>query len=98
LIDEADTFLKGRNTSDELRGIINSGHRKGGFVLRTVGDDHEPRAFATYAACAIALIGRLPETVHDRSVVVSLKRRIASFQHCRRCDMRRRQWLEHQSG
>jgi putative DNA primase/helicase len=78
LIDEADTFLKGRNASDELRGIINSGHRKGGFVLRTVGDDHEPRAFATYAGCAIALIGRLPETVHDRSVVVSLKRRLPS--------------------
>jgi putative DNA primase/helicase len=75
LIDEADTFLR---DNDELRGIINSGHRKGGFVLRTVGDDHEPRAFATYAACAIALIGRLPETVHDRSVVVALKRRLPS--------------------
>jgi putative DNA primase/helicase len=84
LIDEADTFLKGKNASDELRGVVNSGHRKGGSVLRTVGDDHEPRSFSTYAACAIALIGRLPETLHDRSVIVSLKRRlpteeIASF-------------------
>jgi putative DNA primase/helicase len=78
LIDEADTFLKGQNASDELRGVVNSGHRKGGSVLRTVGDDHEPRAFATYAACAIALIGRLPETLHDRSVVVPLKRRLPS--------------------
>ena len=78
LIDEADTFLRGRNGSDELRGIINSGHRKGGSVLRTIGDDHEVRAFSTYSACAIALIGRLPETVHDRSVVVSLKRRLPS--------------------
>jgi putative DNA primase/helicase len=76
LIDEADTFLKGKNASDELRGVVNSGHRKGGSVLRTVGDDHEPRSFSTYAACAIALIGRLPETLHDRSVVVSLKRRL----------------------
>jgi putative DNA primase/helicase len=75
LIDEADTFLR---DSDELRGIVNSGHRKGGSVLRTVGDDHEPRAFSTFAACAIALIGRLPETLHDRSVVVSLKRRLPS--------------------
>ena len=75
LIDEADTFLR---DNDELRGIINSGHRKGGSVLRTVGDDHEPRAFATYAACAIALIGRLPETLHDRAVVVALKRRLPS--------------------
>jgi putative DNA primase/helicase len=75
LVDEADTFLR---DNDELRGVINSGHRKGGSVLRTVGDDHEPRAFATYAACAIALIGKLPETLHDRSVVVSLKRRLPS--------------------
>jgi hypothetical protein len=54
LIDEADTFLAG---NEELRGVMNSGHRKGGTVIRTVGDDCEPRAFSTYAACAIALIG-----------------------------------------
>jgi putative DNA primase/helicase len=40
LIDEADTFIDQR---DELRGILNSGHRKGGSVLRTVGDDHDVR-------------------------------------------------------
>jgi putative DNA primase/helicase len=75
LIDEADTFLR---DNDELRGVVNSGHRRGGSVLRTVGDDHEVRAFSTYSACAIALIGRLPETLHDRSVIVSLKRRLPS--------------------
>src|SRR5215469_9295265 len=75
LIDEADTFLR---DNAELRGIVNSGHRRGGQVLRTIGDDHEPRAFSTYSACAIALIGRLPETLHDRSVIVSLKRRLSS--------------------
>jgi putative DNA primase/helicase len=52
LIDEADTFLR---DNDELRGVLNSGHRHGGSVLLTVGDDHEPRAFATYCPCAIAL-------------------------------------------
>jgi putative DNA primase/helicase len=76
LIDEADTFLPG---AEELRGVINSGHRKGGTVIRTVGDDHEPRAFSTYAACAIALIGTLPATLHDRSApVIDLKRRLRS--------------------
>jgi putative DNA primase/helicase len=75
LVDEADTFLAG---NDELRGVINSGHRRGGSVLRTVGDDHEPRAFSTYSACAIALIGRLPDTLHDRAVVIDLKRRLQS--------------------
>src|SRR5262249_45924983 len=73
---EADTFLP---QADELRGVINSGHRKGGTVIRTVGDDHEPRKFSTYAACAIALIGKLPATFHDRSApVIDLKRRLRS--------------------
>jgi hypothetical protein len=72
LVDEADTFLR---DSEDLRGILNSGHRKGGTVIRTVGDDFEPRAFSTYAACAVALIGKLPDTLHDRSIVVSLQRK-----------------------
>jgi putative DNA primase/helicase len=72
LIDEADTFLSLR---EELRGILNSGHRRGGAVLRTVGDDHVPRQFATYGACAIAMIGRLPGTLADRSIPIALQRR-----------------------
>ena len=72
LVDEADTFLKENN---ELRGILNSGHRQGGSVLRIVGEDLEPRSFSTYSACAIALIGKLPETLTDRSVPIPLRRR-----------------------
>ena len=72
LIDEADTFL-GEN--EELRGVLNSGHRRGGQILRTVGDDHEPRQFATWAPAAIAMIGRLPDTLEDRSVSIALRRR-----------------------
>jgi hypothetical protein len=75
LIDEADSFLP---ENEELRGVVNSGHRQGGAVVRTVGDEHEPRRFSTYGACAIALIGKLPATLHDRSVTVDLKRRLAS--------------------
>ena len=61
MIDEADSFLR---DNEELRGVLNSGHRKGGAVLRNVGDDHEPRSFSTYGACAIALIGQLPRHPH----------------------------------
>jgi 5S rRNA maturation endonuclease (ribonuclease M5) len=75
LVDEADTFLAG---ADDLRGVLNSGHRRGGSVLRTVGDDHEPRAFATYAAVAVGIIGRLPDTLADRSISIDLKRKLAS--------------------
>jgi putative DNA primase/helicase len=84
LIDEADTFL---NNNDDLRGILNSGHRRGGTVLRTIGDDHEPRQFSTWAPAAIAKIGRLPDTLNDRSIAINLRRRkpterVQSF----RCD------------
>lgn len=73
LIDEADSFLR---DSDELRGVINSGHnRAGAFVIRTTGDDHEPKAFSTWAPKAIALIGRMPPTLTDRSIMVALKRK-----------------------
>lgn len=72
LIDEADTFL---SKNEELRGILNSGHRHGGAVIRTVGENFEPRTFSTYSACAIALIGRLPTTLTDRSVPIELRRR-----------------------
>jgi putative DNA primase/helicase len=61
--------------NEELRGILNSGHRQGGSVIRTVGEDFEPRAFSTYSACAIALIGKLPATLTDRSVPIDLRRR-----------------------
>jgi hypothetical protein len=72
LIDEADTFLR---DSDELRGIVNSGHNRAtAFVIRTVGDDHEPRLFKTWAPKAIALIGKLPATLDSRSIHVELHR------------------------
>jgi hypothetical protein len=72
LIDEADSFLEGK---EELRGILNSGHRRNGAVLRVVGKDHEPAAFSTWAATAIAMIGRLPATLEDRSLAVRMRRR-----------------------
>ena len=75
LIDEADTFFLGRS---ELIGIINSGHaRDTAYVVRTVvvDDTHEPRSFRTYAAIAIAKIGKLPAALHDRSIVVHMQRK-----------------------
>jgi hypothetical protein len=61
LIDEADTFLRG---SDDLRGVLNSGHRRStAQVVRNVGDNYEPRLFRTWAPTCIGLIGRLPDTL-----------------------------------
>ena len=72
LIDEADTFLK---DNEELRGILNAGHRRGGQIIRTVGEDYEPRQFSTWTPAAIAMIGRLPDTLEDRSFSIALRRR-----------------------
>jgi Protein of unknown function (DUF3631) len=75
LVDEADSFLRDK---EELRGILNSGHtRDAAFVVRTVGDENEPRRFSTWAAKAVALIGHLPDTLADRSLVVPMRRRAA---------------------
>ena len=73
IIDEAETFVK---DNEELRGILNAGHgRQNAFVIRTVGDDHKPRLFSTWCPKAFALIGRLPETLEDRSIVIPMRRR-----------------------
>jgi transcriptional regulator with XRE-family HTH domain len=40
IIDEADSFVA---MNEELRGILNAGHTRDlAFVVRTVGDDHDP--------------------------------------------------------
>jgi putative DNA primase/helicase len=83
LIDEADTFLTG---NDELRGVLNCGHnRAAAFVVRLIGDDYRPARFGTWAPVAIAMIGKLPDTLHDRAVVVPLKRKKPSdvIERCR---------------
>jgi putative DNA primase/helicase len=85
LIDEADTFMAG---DEGLRGVLNAGHRRGGNVLRSVGDDFEPRQFSVYCAAAIALIGDLPETLADRSIPIRLQKRrkdekVEKFRHGR---------------
>jgi putative DNA primase/helicase len=73
LIDEADSFLP---DNEELRGILNSGHRReSAHVLRTVGDDYEPRQFSTWCPMVLAGIGTFPETIEDRSILVAMRRK-----------------------
>ena len=74
LIDEADTFVR---DNDELRGVLNSGYRKGGSVIRTVGEDHTPTKFAVWCPKALASIGFLPDTLQDRAIVITLQRKRA---------------------
>jgi putative DNA primase/helicase len=76
LVDEADTFLR---DNEELRGILNSGHNRGSaYVIRTVGESHEPARFCTWTAKVLALIGKLPPTLASRSIHIELRRKMAS--------------------
>ncbi len=78
LIDEADTFIR---DSEELRGIINSGHNKSGaYVLRVEGDSkkREPKRYSTWSPMAIAMIKNPPDTILDRSIVISLRRKLSN--------------------
>ena len=71
LMDEIETFRKG---NEELRGALNGGHRHGGQHLRCVGDENEVRGFKSFAPVATAGIGKLPDTLVDRSIPIKMKR------------------------
>ncbi|MCI5060689.1 MAG: DUF3631 domain-containing protein [Alphaproteobacteria bacterium] len=73
IIDEADTFLK---ADSEMTGIINSGHRKSAaYVIRLMGDNHEPKQFSTWAATIIGMIGKPADTIVDRSILIQMRRK-----------------------
>jgi putative DNA primase/helicase len=88
LIDEADSFLK---SSEEARGILNSGHTKAAaYVIRNVevGGDYKPQRFSTWGPKVIACIGGLAGTLEDRAIIVPMQRKPkgANVARCRRRD------------
>ena len=78
LIDEVDTLFSSRSERAELlRGVLNDGYREGGKVLRG-SQDGEPVEFATFCPKALSGIntGRMPDTITDRAITISLKRKM----------------------
>ena len=77
LLDEVDAIFgkRTRDENEELRGLLNAGHRRGAQVPRCVGPNHELKLFNVYAACALAGLGDLPDTLMTRSVVIRMRRR-----------------------
>ena len=71
MADEYDSWLR---DDQELRGLFNAGHRRGGQALRCEGDNHEVRAFRVFGPAVLCGIGALPGTLHDRSIVIRLER------------------------
>src|SRR5262249_20037568 len=75
LLDEADVIFT-NGGSPGLRGILNAGlYRSTAVVLRCTGERQQPRICSVWCPKAIALIGRLPATLEDRSIVIPLRRR-----------------------
>ena len=86
-----------------MRGILNAGHGRDVPVFRTVGESFEVRAFRVSGPVALAGIGRIPATIEDRSITVSLRRRTSEekigrlrngrFDHLRDLGRRAARWF-----
>jgi hypothetical protein len=80
LYDEIDTvFGPKAKDNEEIRGLLNAGHRRGAVAGRCVvkGKVVETEEIPAYCAVALAGLGGLPDTLLSRSVVIRMRRRAA---------------------
>lgn len=78
LLDESDAAFHGdREYAETLRGILNTGYKRGGksSICEVRGANIGYRDLATFCPKAIAGIGKLPDTVADRSIPIVLQRK-----------------------
>jgi len=77
IADEADTWL--RDEHSDLRGVFNAGFtRNAARVGRCSGENLDVRLFSVFAPKVLAMIGRPPSTIRDRSISIDLRRKAAS--------------------
>lgn len=76
LLDESDAAFGGEPEYTEvLRGVLNTGYRRSGRVSVCTTAANTVVDFSTFCPKAIAGIGKLPDTVADRSIPIRLRRR-----------------------
>jgi hypothetical protein len=83
LFDEIDTvFGPKAKDNEEIRGLLNAGHRRGAVAGRCVvkGRTVETEEIPAYCAVALAGLGGLPDTLLSRAVVVRMRRRAPTEQ------------------
>jgi hypothetical protein len=86
VIDEADQLFR---KNPAFVSIANSGYARTGNVIRTVEvqqkgrRDWLPEMFSTFAALALAGIGRIPGTIADRSIRVGMQRQSTAHRRAR---------------
>lgn len=79
LLDELDAVFRDRSDKyEEVRGVINAGHRRGATVPRNVPGPKNTwvvRLFPVFGPKALAGIGKLPDTITDRAIPVRMLKR-----------------------
>ncbi|MFD2053773.1 DUF3631 domain-containing protein [Mesorhizobium calcicola] len=78
LFDEIDTIFGPKaKDNEEIRGLLNAGHRRGATAGRCVvrGKIIETEELPAYCAVALAGLGDLPDTILTRSVIIRMRRR-----------------------
>lgn len=79
LMDEIDAvFSSGKaDGNEDLRGLLNSGYRKGATAGRAAirGKEIITEEWPSYCAVALAGLNQLPDTLMTRSIVINMKRR-----------------------
>ena len=78
MLDEADaTFgkLKGDEKAEHLRGILNAGFTRDRAYTRWDVNTKSTEAVPTFAMAVLAGIGSMPETIEDRAVMVTMRRK-----------------------
>ncbi len=73
LLDEADVIFGPHSTRDDLRGLINAGHRAGATVQRCAGN--AIIEFTAFAPIAVAGLHELPRTIMSRSILIRMRPR-----------------------
>lgn len=79
LLDEADRVFGTKKADDDNRDLVallNNGFRRGAPTWRCVGPRQEPTPFSNFAFVAVAGIGRLPDTIEDRGINITMRRRL----------------------
>jgi hypothetical protein len=78
LYDEIDTvFGPKAKENEEIRGLLNAGHRRGAVAGRCVvhGKRVETEEIPAYCAVALAGLGWLPDTILTGSILIRMRRR-----------------------
>ncbi len=78
VIDEADAIFgtkRAAEQNEDLRSLLNAGYQRNRPALRCVGPQQIATPFATFAMVALAGIGAMPDTITDRAVNITMRRR-----------------------